>query len=222
GGRSLRAVAIGLALLSAVASESAAGLPSSLSDQIAVAFSGSQDPRWQADMFKKWQGMKDRNSAQIKAKGPACQPARASGIGDCILPEWARFVTALKGANDAKKLNATNLEMNRRAYIQDPVNWGLPDYWATPVEFFQRKGDCEDFATSKFFTLLYAGLRNDTMKVVIVNDLNLGIAHAVFAVDTEDGIMILDNQVMAVVPADRIYHYRAIYAVDLTGAWVFR
>jgi len=112
--------------------------------------------------------------------------------------------------------------MNRRDYVKDLVNWGQPDYWQTPMEFFQRNGDCEDFAIAKFFTLLYAGLRNEMMKIVIVDDMNLGIPHAVFAIDTEDGILILDNQIKAVVPADRIYHYRAIYALDLSGAWVFR
>lgn len=221
-GRAVGALVFGLMLLANLATESVAGLPPSLADQIEVAFSGVTDSRWRADMFKKWEGVKDRNGKQIKAPAPACKPVRIGGIGDCILPEWARFVAALKDANASKRINATNLEMNRRDYIRDIVNWGQKDFWETPVEFFRRNGDCEDFAIAKFFTLLYAGLLNERIKVVVVNDMNLGIPHAVFAVDTEDGIVILDNQIEAVVPADRIFHYRAIYALDLSGAWVFR
>lgn len=214
-----RALLITLALLATPGPGAAAGLPSSFSEQIEPAFAGAADPRWRADMFKKWQGVKERNGRQVEAPPPSCRPG--PGIGSCILPEWARFVEALKQANVTKKLNATNLEINRRSYVTDLVNWKQSDFWATPIEFFARNGDCEDFAISKFFTLLYAGLSNEVMKVVIVDDMNLGIAHAVFAIDTPDGIMILDNQIKAVIRADRIYHYRAIYALDLSGAWVF-
>jgi predicted transglutaminase-like cysteine proteinase len=217
-----RAVLLALALLATSGPEAAAGLPSPFSDQIKPAFAGAADPRWRADMFKKWQGVKERNGRQIEGPPPSCRPVPGPGIGSCILPEWARFVEALKQANATKKLNATNLEINRRTYVTDLVNWKQPDFWATPIEFFSRNGDCEDFAISKFFTLLYAGLSNDLMKIVIVDDLNLKIPHAVFAIDTQDGIMILDNQIKTVMPADRIFHYRAIYALDMTGAWVFR
>ena len=170
-----------------------------------------------ARIFEKWAKV-----SEVYAKETEWLVENAVARRNPAARSFEALIAVASSKSPMAQLTTVNAFFNRLSYRSDAATYGT-DTWLTPYRLvLTGGGDCEDFATSKFFTLLYAGLRNDTMKVVIVNDLNLGIAHAVFAVDTEDGIMILDNQVMAVVPADRIYHYRAIYAVDLTGAWVFR
>ena len=97
-----------------------------------------------------------------------------------------------------------------------------PIYWASPGEFFRRHGDCEDYAIAKFLSLRALGFDDAAMRIVVLQDLNLGIAHAVLAVELGGETLILDNQVADVVPARAIRHYRPIYAVNETHWWLYR
>ena len=60
------------------------------------------------------------------------------------------------------------------------------------------------------------------MRIVIVQDLNLKVAHAVLAVYLDDTIKILDNQIKQVVEAGTIRHYRPIYSVNEESWWLHR
>lgn len=117
-------------------------------------------------------------------------------------------------------LSAVNLYINRTSYIVDPVNWGVPDYWSTPDEFFLRNGDCEDYAISKFITLKRLGVDPAKMRLVILQDENLRAAHAVLAVELEGNYHILDNQVDTVLTHDKILHYRPVYSINESGWWL--
>lgn len=117
-------------------------------------------------------------------------------------------------------INRVNLYMNKTSYIVDPVNWGLPDYWATPDEFFLKDGDCEDYAISKYITLKRLGVDPSKMRLVILQDENLRIAHAVLAVLHNGTYHIMDNQVDGVLPHDQILHYRPVYSINETGWWL--
>ncbi len=119
-------------------------------------------------------------------------------------------------------LDKVNAYMNRASYIVDPVNWGIPDYWATPDEFFLKDGDCEDYAISKYVTLKRLGIAPDAMRLVILQDENLKVAHAVLAVSLGDNIFILDNQVDAVLPHTKILHYRPVYSINESAWWLHR
>lgn len=117
-------------------------------------------------------------------------------------------------------LFAVNLYMNKSTYIVDPVNWGIPDHWATPDEFFLKDGDCEDYAISKYVTLKRLGVDPDSMRLVILQDENLRVAHAVLAVEFEGNYHILDNQVDSVLTHDKILHYRPVYSINETAWWL--
>lgn len=117
-------------------------------------------------------------------------------------------------------LSAVNLYINLTKYIVDPVNWGVPDYWSTPDEFFLRSGDCEDYAISKFITLKRLGVDPAKMRIAVVQDENLRAAHAVLAVELEGTYYILDNQVDSVLAHDEILHYRPVYSINEAGWWL--
>jgi len=123
-------------------------------------------------MFPKWRGMLQLFKKELSS----------CGLDQCGKAEWQAVVDRLRGKDVMTQLRAINIEMNRWPYVTDQVNWNLPDSWATPLQFLQKGGDCEDFAIAKYMALRDLGVPIDDMRIVVLNDLNLRIAHAVLAV----------------------------------------
>ena len=170
-------------------------------------------------LFPKWTGMLDRYFAQAEL---ADAPCSSSIFNRCHLAEWKQFIESIRDRDRMTQLREVNRFMNRVRYIVDPRNYGVPDYWATPKQFFSRRGDCEDYAIAKFMTLRALGLGNEEMRVVVLQDLNLGVAHAILVVYVDDGVMVLDNQINQVLPSTAIRHYRPIYSVNENHWWLHR
>ncbi|MBI3707639.1 MAG: transglutaminase-like cysteine peptidase, partial [Proteobacteria bacterium] len=95
-------------------------------------------------------------------------------------------------------------------------------YWATPLQFFAKDGDCEDYAIAKFVSLKMLGFTNEQMRLVVLDDLNLQIPHAILVVYIGGRAFVLDNQIPKVVPAEVIHHYRPIYSINEDGWWLHR
>src|ERR1700744_4250940 len=70
-----------------------------------------------------------------------------------------QMMAGLAGKDDATRLRAVNDFFNQRlAYMEDIDNWGVQDYWASPLESLGKgAGDCEDYAIGKYFTLTTLG-----------------------------------------------------------------
>ena len=132
------------------------------------------------------------------------------------------MIDRLQGQDLTTQLQVVNTFMNERRYIVDPINWGVRDYWSTPGQFFAKFGDCEDYAIAKYLTLKRLGMPAASMRIVVLQDLNLRIAHAVLAVYTEDGIIILDNQIRGTVQASVIRHYKPIFSINEDAWWLHR
>ncbi len=170
--------------------------------------------------FPKWQGTLDKYFAEQQLVDKPCDRKQ---FGKCDLQEWAGFIHNLKASQGSEItiVDAVNREMNKRSYILDPVNWNLPDYWASPGEFLRKAGDCEDYGIAKFMTLRALGIAPERMRVVVLQDLNLGVAHAVMALNVPGDVLILDNQTEQVISHSRIRHYKPIYAVNEQSWWLF-
>lgn len=110
--------------------------------------------------------------------------------------------------------------MNERPYISDKRNWGQTDYWATPVEFMKRGGDCEDFAIAKYTALRTLGVPEERLRLAIVQDTQKNIPHAVLVVYTEEGAYLLDNQIKTLVDAERSGRYVPIYSINRQAWWL--
>jgi len=169
--------------------------------------------------FPKWTGMLERHFADKGAAGGDCSERRFNA---CHQAKWHAFIDGQRGRPLAEQLEAVNTYMNRHRYIVDPINWGVDDYWTTPAEFFSKDGDCEDYAIAKYLTLAALGVPESKLRLVVLQDLNLRVPHAVLAVLTEDGAMILDNQIGKVVPDAAIHHYRPIFAINSEAWWLLR
>jgi len=175
-------------------------------------FGYSETPYSDLKPFPKWQRVLDN---YLKAPG-ACTPDK---YNRCAYQKWVELIEEWRLLPKAEQLEKVNRHMNLFRYITDPVNWGVKDYWEIPKEFFARFGDCEDYAIVKYFTLRALGWSEADMKIVILQDMNLGVAHAILVVDFDGRQLVLDNQIGQVVEASRIRHYKPIYSVNEAGWW---
>ena len=169
--------------------------------------------------FPKWRGTIKRYFDESRV-AEDCKPG--SRLNVCHLDRWDEFLQGLKGRDVLAQLHAVNKEMNKRRYILDPINWGVKDYWASPLQFFRRQGDCEDYAITKYMSLRALGFPAEDMRIVVLMDNNLRLAHAVLVVYVEGRAYVLDNQIASVVRAETIRHYQPIYSINETAWWLHK
>ena len=170
-------------------------------------------------LFPKWQGALSRYFDERRLADAPCE---STLFNRCHLREWNAFLASLRGYDAMTQIGAVNDYMNTRRYIIDPRNYGVPDYWATPLQFLTRNGDCEDYAIAKYLSLRALGFEAAEMRIVVLQDLNLRIAHAILVVYRQGRALVLDNQVRGVIPAETIRHYRPIYSINEEHWWRHR
>jgi len=141
-------------------------------------------------------------------------------LNRCHLRNWLAFLDTLRDMPHPQQLEAVNSYANTRDYVLDIDNYGLEDYWAVPREFLYNNGDCEDYAITKLFSLRWLGYPVDTLRIVVLQDTNLRIPHAVLAVAAQDDIMILDNQIQQVISHRDIVHYAPVYSINEQHWWI--
>jgi len=170
-------------------------------------------------LFPKWQGALARYFDESKL---ADAPCTSTIFNRCHLKEWKKFLKGLRGETRMEQIKWVNRFMNRHRYVIDPRNYGVPDYWATPRQFLNRDGDCEDYAIAKYLSLRALGVKPDRLRIVVLQDLNLGAAHAVLVVYQGSRKLVLDNQIRMVIDDTRIHHYRPIYSINEQAWWLHR
>ncbi len=170
--------------------------------------------------FPKWTGVISRFSDQQDIDDENCGTIR---YHPCAIKDWKKLLDDLRDKSLDEQIEEVNDWSNKHPYIVDQLNWGMNDYWETPYEFMEISGDCEDYAISKYYSLRALGVPEERLRIIIVQDLNLGgIIHAILGVyDDDDTLQILDNQSKRVIPALKIYHYRPIYGVNETNWWTY-
>lgn len=171
--------------------------------------------------FPKWSGVMRRFAEQKNLSDSKCN---TQDYHPCAIKGWKEMLEDLRGKPLDIQLDAVNNWSNSHPYIIDQLNWGVSDYWETPYEFIEINGDCEDYAIAKYYSLRALGISADKMRIIIVQDLNLGgIIHAILGVyDADNNLIILDNQIKQVRPALSIYHYRPIYGINEYNWWTYK
>jgi len=172
----------------------------------------------QADIgaFPQWVRALDRHLKDTLADGDCGEPR----LNRCHLADWLRFLDTLRDLPVRQQLEQVNQYANSRHYILDIDQYGIEDYWAVPREFLPLGGDCEDFAITKFFSLRWLGWPAERLRIVVVQDTNLRIPHAVLAVEHDNDPLILDNQVGEVLRDGDILHYTPVYSINERGWWL--
>ena len=159
--------------------------------------------------FTKWTGMFSRFEDELK-----------KGSNHAAIKNWQNDLSAFKGLSLKRMAKKVNDFVNEADYILDKNNWGKSDYWATPVEFLSRGGDCEDFAITKYTALRMLGVPEEHLRIAIVHDNLKNIPHAVLVVYTDEGTFILDNQNKRMMSGDRPGRYRPIFSINRQARWL--
>ena len=99
--------------------------------------------------------------------------------------------------------------------MSDLAQWGVIDYWSSPLETFTtHRGDCEDYAISKYVALKQAGVDDEDLRVIIVRDLIVNENHAVVAARWGGKWFILDNRWLALVEDNEMHRLRPLFALN--------
>ena len=142
--------------------------------------------------------------------------------GDCPsrgAAAWQAMIRDQRGRPPLHQLDTVNRFLNGWRYKEDSANYGRRDYWASPLEFFQRSGDCEDYAIVKYVSLRKLGFAAEQLRLVVVHDSVRDLAHAVLAVYLDDQVYILDNLTRMVLPQEEVTHYVPYYSINETTRW---
>jgi predicted transglutaminase-like cysteine proteinase len=87
-----------------------------------------------------------------------------------MLEKWQRVLIAAMPLPESEKLLRINDFFNNNfLFIDDMVVWQQADYWATPLELIgQGRGDCEDMAIAKYYSLKASGVAVEKLRLVYV------------------------------------------------------
>ncbi len=207
----LSALAVGLALLPAAAQGVEVDRPR--------LFGTAETRSDNLKPFTKWTVMLDRYG---KERSLEIAPCAQLGALKCRPKVWREYLATVEGKPRRQQVELINSYMNQRTYIEDLPNYGVPDYWATPREFLGKDGDCEDYAIAKYMSLRTLGFKDSELRIVVVQDLNLGVAHAVLIVYLDGQALLLDNQIKMVVDATKVRHYRPYYSINEKSWWLHK
>ena len=165
--------------------------------------------------FKKWLGVMERYAEEKTKELAKC---KLTVTNKCEIAKWRIFLKKIAKHPKDKQIELVNKYLNKWLYVLDPINYNKKDYWATPRQFMTRNGDCEDYAIAKYASLAHLGFSKNDMRIVVLQDLNLKVAHAVLVVYIDGKALVLDNQITKVVESKRIKHYKPIFSIN-EGAW---
>ena len=132
---------------------------------------------------------------------------------------WRVEIRALEGLPRRQQMEELNRFLNRWTYRLDQENFNVEDYWATPLEFLDRSGDCEDYAIIKYVSLKTLGFPVEKLRIVVVMDVLRNIAHAVLAVYIDNDILIMDSLFEGVLSHKSVTFYAPQYSVNEQTRW---
>ena len=148
--------------------------------------------------------------------------------GDALT--WRNLLAAAGDMPKMELIRLVNGYFNQWRPKDDNAAWGYEEHWATPREFFaKRGGDCEDYAIAKYFALRYLKFDPNTMRIVVVRVQDddgkfREQLHAVLAIYAKNMWFILDNNAR---PKDNIFPHTMyggkmlpLYSVNENNAWI--
>ncbi len=128
---------------------------------------------------------------------------------------WQYLEDKYVDATESLKLSAVNLFVNRNRYISDLNQWQKADYWSTPIEFLStRRGDCEEFAITKYVTLRSLNVPDEKLRITYVKVIPTNKAHMVLSYyESPRAIpLVLDNLIGKIMSASERTDLKLIFS----------
>lgn len=143
---------------------------------------------------------------------------------------WRKLIEESRNLPEQQKLEAVNSFFNRRIFYEvDLIVWRQMDYWATPLEFMGKgDGDCEDFAISKYMTLMLMDVPVDRLRMIYVRAQSGGStvvkseAHMVLGYYTTPTAepLILDNLINSIRLGSQRPDLTPVFSFNTQGLWL--
>lgn len=133
-----------------------------------------------------------------------------------VRPDWIASINQFRGLCRRDLIREINIWINKIPYVDDMSNYGVPDFWQTPDEFFAKGGDCEDYAVAKYTALRELHVPASDMFIVVGRFVTRNISHALLSVRDEDKIYYLCNENDQ--PLEVVEDFFAFYRLNETGA----
>lgn len=150
--------------------------------------------------------------------------ALSEALRDTRLSSWQNLLQQPGNPNELATLEKVNHFINRSVvHAEDREVWGETDYWATPLETLSRgRGDCEDFAIAKYFSLVRMGIPSAKLRLTFVKALQRQQAHMVLAYYANPSAepLILDNLQQQISPASQRRDLLPVYAFNNHGIFL--
>ncbi len=194
----------------------------------AYPFSAAEDYLAPADALDGWANTLARHNAQ-QSDLYRCPQERKACRGRLRSFNKAMIRAAALSADEQIELvhfyvNRTDYDDDRvqRVYDEHGKRAGvIRNHWSTLYDFLVDGGDCEDFATAKYFVLRDLGFAAQDLRVVVVYERKLRGYHAILAVRRADGtVWLLDSDNFIRRRGHRGYRY--VYAMNETSIWDHR
>lgn len=160
------------------------------------------------------------DSAQL-TEVAATRSAKAQAGAKVLL----QMIEKAQPLDEEGRLAAVNDFFNRRIQFRDDQDvWGLVDYWASPLETLEKgRGDCEDYAIAKYFSLLALGIEPARLRLVYVRAMLDGRpqAHMVLAYYAQPQAepLILDNLQPQIRSASNRTDLSPVFSFNSEGLW---
>lgn len=134
---------------------------------------------------------------------------------------WNEFMHSIEHDTPTSQILKVNLWFNAFPYKRDDYVYGKSDHWASPTEFLEYGGDCEDYTIIKYITLRLLGLPAESMKIAMVYDVFSGTDHALLLVKHNGESYVLDNRENLTIPTNYTARYKPHYVFNEEQFWTY-
>lgn len=147
-----------------------------------------------------------RIAALALAQAIMTQSALAESAAGNRVQDWQHLLDESGKLHADQQVEYVNRFFNAYRQVSDRRAWNREDHWSTPAELMRTgRGDCEDLAIAKYFTLLELGIPADRLRLLVSKRFNPGNAriegHMVLLYrDTRGRELVLDNTETAIRP----------------------
>ncbi|CAN0460335.1 unnamed protein product, partial [Discosporangium mesarthrocarpum] len=144
-----------------------------------------------------------------------CLEARLAG------PDaWTRLVQHLARLPQAAIGDALHHALRQVAYRSDERTYQRSDVWATPREFLQHGGDCEDFAVAAWLALAECGVPPADLRLTVASLPANRMAHAVTALRRGATVTVFDNRADKPVQIRPFARLQPLYSLSADRLWL--
>jgi predicted transglutaminase-like cysteine proteinase len=140
------------------------------------------------------------------------------------LPSWLTLLDHSAQDDERMQLERVNQFINHAvSFVSDQQAWRTQDYWATPAQTLSvGKGDCEDFAIAKYFSLVRMGVPSGKLRLTFVKAIKQNQAHMGLAYypRPSEQPLILDNLDPRIRPASERSDLLPVYSFNDLGVFL--